>query len=146
MKRITLLLCSAALLSSCSVTESMKTSQRKLNRQAETNAMNTKVVNKPILADLEVGPKRELSTYKTTNKDIAGSMIMSGGSEGKKGGFLMSASEGMKNEAKNRAQFKFMEDFKCDYLVDPIYKIETESTSGSTTIYISVEVSAYPAF
>jgi hypothetical protein len=38
-----------------------------------------------------------------------------------------------------------MSEHKCDYLVDPIYKIDTESKSTSDTIRIKVEIFAYPA-
>lgn len=146
MKKLILFLAAGSLLASCSVTTSMKTSQRKLNRQAEANATSARVVNKPILADLDVALKREITTFKTTNKDIAGTMLLNtGGGSSKKGNILATASEGMKNEAKNRAQFQFMAEHKCDYLVDPIYKIETESTSEATIVNITVEVSAYPA-
>lgn len=140
-----LLLC-AIVITACSPTSNLKTSQKKLNRQAEMNATSSKLVNKPILAELEISMKRATSTYKTTNIDIANSIITSGSSDRKKSGFLIPATESIKNEARNRAQFKFMDDFKCDYLVDPIYKIETESTSESSIITISVEISAFPAF
>jgi hypothetical protein len=133
MRKLFALMLAGSLLASCSVTSSLKTSQRKMNRQAEANANSAKVVNKPILADLEVEMKRATTTYKTTNKDIGGTMfINTGGSSSKKGNILATASEGMKNEAKSRAQFQFMADHKCDYLVDPIYKIETESTSEAS--------------
>lgn len=146
MKKLILLMVAGSFLSSCAVTSSMKTSQRKLSRQAEANANSAKVVNKPILADLEVALKRETTIFKTTNKDIAGTMLLNtGGSSSQKGNILATASEGMKNEAKNRAQFQFMGDHKCDYLVDPIYKIETESTSETNIVNITVEVSAFPA-
>ena len=146
MKKIYFLLLNVILLSSCAVNSNLKTTQRKMNRQAETSTTNTKLVNKPILADLEVGLKRETTTFKTTSQDIANSILMSGSSESKNRNFLVSASESMKNEARNRAQFKFMEEYKCDYLIDPIYKIETESQSGSSIVNITVEVYAYPAF
>lgn len=146
MRKLFALMLAGSMLASCSVTSSLKTSQRKMNRQAEANANSAKVVNKPILADLEVDMKRATTTYKTTNKDIGGTMfINTGGSSSKKGNILATASEGMKNEAKSRAQFQFMAEHKCDYLVDPIYKIETESTSEANIVNITVEVSAYPA-
>ncbi len=146
MKKAITFIFTITLLASCNVvTNSLKTSQRKINRQVETNAINTRLVNKPILAELEIGIERITSIYKTTNQDIANSVIMSGQSDSKKSTFLTTASESMKNEAKNRAQFKFIEDNKCDYVVDPIYKIETESTSGSSIVTITVEIAAYPA-
>lgn len=132
--------------SSCSVTSSLKTSQSKLNRQAEANVNSSKLVNKPLVADLTVSTERKQLIYKTTNVDMANSLIMvAGQSSKKKGNTLFSASESMKQEALNRAQFQFMMDFKCDYLIDPIYKVETESQSGSKIISITVDLSAYPA-
>lgn len=148
MKVIFLLVGSAILISSCSVTTSMKTSQRKLNRQAEVNATGSKVINKPIVAEVVVSKERKTTIYKTTNKDMANSLILvsgSGNKKRKKGSLLFSASENMKNEAQNRAQFQFMSEHQCDYLVDPLYKVDVESTSESKIINITVEVSAYPA-
>jgi len=132
--------------SSCSVTTSLKTSQSKLNRQAEASANSSKLVNKPLVADLTISTERKQLVYKTTNVDMANSVIMVAGQNGKKkSSSLFTASESMKEEALNRAQFQFMMDFKCDYLIDPIYKVETESQSGSKMISITVELSAYPA-
>ena len=147
MKKLIILSLVVGTISSCTVTSSSyKTSQRRLNRQPEANAASTQLVNKPILADLEVGSKRETSTLKTTNLEINSTTITDGSNKKSNSGMFVSAGEGMKNEAKYRAQFKFMDDLKCDYIVDPIYKIETEATSGSSVVNISVEVSGYPAF
>lgn len=125
----------------------MKSQQKRLNRPAEGNADKVSVINKPILADLEVLQLRLTAVYKTTNEDISSSMVISSSSESnsKRKKFLVSATESMKNEAVNRAQFYFMEQNKCDYLVDPIYKVETETESGSSIVNITVTVSAFPA-
>ncbi|MFN5213520.1 MAG: hypothetical protein ACK5DY_02795 [Bacteroidota bacterium] len=133
-------------ISSCSVTTKLKTTQQKLNRQSEANASNAKVLNKPIVADLDVAMKREKTIYKCTSLDINNSVVSGSSTPSKKNSFLISSIESMRNEVKNRSQFKFMEDFKCDYVVDPIYKIETETLSGSSVINFTVEISAYPAF
>lgn len=147
MKSILFLLGSVFLISSCSITSSLKTSQRKINRQVEVDASGSSLINKPIVADVSVSTDRKITVYKTTNQDMVNSLILVSGTDQKKkkSDLLFSASQNMKNEAQNRAQFQFMEEHQCDYLVDPIYKVDVESTSGSKIVNITVEVSAYPA-
>jgi hypothetical protein len=138
MKNLYFILC-AALISSCSVSTKIKTKQNRMNRQAEANAMTTRVVSKPILADIKVGESRVQTTLKTSNQEILG--VNEIPKE-----LLGAQAEYIKNEATNRAQFKFMAEQNCDYLVDPIYQYETETVEGSSLISITIEISAYPAY
>lgn len=138
MKNLYFILC-AALISSCSVSTKVKTKQNRMNRQAEANAMTTRVVSKPILADIKVGESRVQTTLKTSNQEILG--VNEVPKE-----LLGAQAEFIKNEATNRAQFKFMAEQNCDYLVDPIYQYETETVEGSSLVSISIEISAYPAY
>ena len=133
--------------SSCTISSRFKTSEKYVNRQAEASASDARLINKPILADLEVKMERAKTNYAVTNKEIGtSSMVLSGNSRSKSGGNVFSTPEDyFKNEAKKRAQFQFMSEHKCDYLVDPIYKIDTEAKSSSDTLWIRIEILAFPA-
>jgi hypothetical protein len=144
---VTILILITLFTSSCSVTSRLKTSEKYVNRQAEASANDAKLVNKPILADLEVSLVRAKTNYSVTNKEIGNSTMVlpSQGKSKSKGALLAGPDEFYKSEAKKRAQFQFMADHKCDYLVDPIYLIETEAESNSDIVVIKVEVVAFPA-
>jgi hypothetical protein len=144
---VTILILFTLFTSSCSVTSRLKTSEKYVNRQAEASANDAKLVNKPILADLEVSLVRAKTNYSVTNKEIGNSTMVlpSQGKSKSKGALLTGPDEFYKSEAKKRAQFQFMADHKCDYLVDPIYLIETEAESNSDIVVIKVEVVAFPA-
>ena len=148
MKYTTLLfVLSIVTFSSCTVVTRLKTSEKYVNRQAEASGSDAKLINKPILADLEVSMERLKSNISVTNKEIgSSSMVLSSQGRSQGGGRSISTvEEYYKNEAKKRAQFQFMSEHKCDYLVDPIYKIDTESKSSSDTMLIKVEILAFPA-
>jgi hypothetical protein len=133
--------------SSCSVSSRLKTSEKYVNRQAEASANDAKLINKPILADLEVSLVRAKTNYSVTNKEIGTSTMVlpNQGKSKSKGALLAGPDEYYKSEAKKRAQFQFMSEHKCDYLVDPIYLIETEAESNSDVVVIKVEIVAFPA-
>lgn len=149
MKRsVSLLACFSLLLFSCTTTSVLLTTQqKKLNRAAEANVDKAVVLNKPMVADLDVRMNRDTVIYKTNSGDISNTSILTTlpASTGQGAPILVSASESMKDEAVNRAQFYFLEQKKCDYIVDPIYKVETESKTGSSVVDLTITVSGYPA-
>ena len=132
------------LLNSCSVTTILKSSEKSMGRQAESNGNTVALVNKPIVADLNVSLTRQTIIFKATNVELSNSSMdfqSSGNST------LVQGSElnHMKAEAKKRAQFQFMTDMECDYLVDPIYTVDVQSQSNSQVVNFQVELSAFPA-
>ena len=134
----------ALLLNSCSVTTMFKSSEKSMGRQAESNGNTVALVNKPILADLTVSMTRQSIIFTTTNLELNNSSIdiqSSGNTSLVQGGEL----NHLKSEAKKRAQFQFMKDLECDYLVDPIYTIDVQSQSSSQVVNFQVELSAFPA-
>jgi hypothetical protein len=138
---------SILMVTSCTVTSRLKTSEKYVNRQAEASGSDARLINKPILADLEVSMQRAQTNFSITNKEIgSSSIVLPNQGKSQSGGRAISTiEEYYKNEAKKRAQFQFMSEHKCDYLVDPIYKIDTESKSTSDTMRIKVEIFAFPA-
>ena len=115
-----------------------------MGRQAESNGNTVALVNKPILADLTVSMTRQSIIFTTTNLELNNSSmdIQSAGTTNMvQGGEL----NYLKGEAKKRAQFQFMKDLACDYLVDPIYTVDVQSQSNSQVVNFQVELSAFPA-
>lgn len=134
----------ALLLNSCSVTTMFKSSEKSMGRQAESNGNTVALVNKPILADLTVSMTRQSIIFTTTNLELNNSSIdiQSAGTTSLIQGGEMNY---LKGEAKKRAQFQFMKDLACDYLVDPIYTVDVQSQSNSQVVNFQVELSAFPA-
>ena len=134
----------ALLLNSCSVTTMFKSSEKSMGRQAESNGNTVALVNKPILADLTVSMTRQSIIFTTTNLELNNSSmdIQSAGTTSMVQGGEMNY---LKGEAKKRAQFQFMKDLACDYLVDPIYTVDVQSQSNSQVVNFQVELSAFPA-
>jgi hypothetical protein len=121
-----------------------KSSEKSMGRQAESNGNTVALVNKPILADLTVSMTRQSIIFTTTNLELNNSSmdIQSAGTTNMvQGGEL----NYLKGEAKKRAQFQFMKDLACDYLVDPIYTVDVQSQSNSQVVNFQVELSAFPA-
>ncbi len=138
------LLLFAVLLNSCSVTTMLRSSEKSMSRQAESNGNSVVLVNKPIVADLTVAMARQTVICNTTNLELSNStMDIQAGSKSA----IMQGGEWahLKTEAKKRAQFQFMKDFECDYLVDPIYTVDVQSQSNSEVVNFQVELSAFPA-
>jgi len=130
--------------SSCGKLSSLKTSKKKLNRQAEVGSTDAVLLQKPILAELDISPKRDTMTYNTTSADMSEALSISSKRKNRND-LLISSKEMLLREAQNRAEFAFMEEFHCDFLVDPIYKFDLEEISNSDVIVINVRVSAYAA-
>jgi len=130
--------------SSCGKLSSLKTSKKKLNRQAEVGSTDAVLLQKPILAELDISPKRDTMTYNTTSADMSEALSISSKRKNRND-LLISSKEMLLREAQNRAEFAFMEEFHCDFLVDPIYKFDLEEISNSDVIVIIVRVSAYAA-
>ncbi|MFM7722993.1 MAG: outer membrane beta-barrel protein [Bacteroidota bacterium] len=128
---------------SCSVTTSLQSTEKSMARQAESNGNSMVVVNKPLVADVSVSLTRQTLSYSTTNLEINNStteMSASRSSLSQENGLNV-----LKNEAKKRAQFQFMKDFECDFLVDPIYTVNVQSQSNSEIINFQIELTAFPA-
>ena len=132
------------LLNSCSITTVFKSNEKLMSRQAEANGNSAVLVNKPIVADLNVSMTRQNVISVCTNLDIDNS-TMDIGSTGNTGLLQINEINRYKDEAKKRAQFQFMKQFECDYLVDPIYTIDVQGQSNSEIINFTVDLSAFPA-
>jgi hypothetical protein len=132
------------ILNSCTVTTVFKSREKSMSRQAEVNGTSTVLLNKPIVADLDVSMTRQTVTTVSTNLEMDNS-TMELQPKGNSTITQHSVLNYYRVEAKNRAQFEFMKQFECDYLVDPIYTIDVTSQSNSETITYSVELSAFPA-
>lgn len=141
-KELLFVVITSLMFGACTVTSKLKTTERNLNRQAEANANTPPVINKPILADLDISMTRATVEYKTTNVDMGVSTIET---KGKKTSAITTGLSSLKNEAKNRAQFFFMSEHNCDFLIDPIYTVQVESVSESNVVNFTVTISAFPA-
>lgn len=144
MRKITLFTLAAAMLASCATNTSTRSTQRKMTRQATGNSSNLDVLMRPVLADVTIGEKREVFVYTTTSEDMSTALYL-GGSKKNGDDIFVSSREVMKKEAENRAQFAFLEEYKCDFLIDPIYMFSLENSSEDNTVKIKVQVAAYTA-
>lgn len=144
MRKLLLFCTAAAALASCATNTSTRSTQRKMTRQASANSSNLDVLMRPVLADVTISEKREVFVYTTTSEDMSTALYLGGG---KKRGddIFVSSREVMKKEAEHRAQFAFIEEYKCDFLIDPIYLFSLENSSEDNTVKIKVQVSAYTA-
>ncbi len=144
MLKLILITIAATMLGSCVTNSSTRSTQRKMTRQATANATNLGVLMRPVLADVTIGEKREVLVYTTTSEDMSTALYLGGG---KKRGedIFVSSRELMKKEAENRAQFAFLEEYKCDFLIDPIYLFSLENSSEDNTVKIKVQVAAFTA-
>lgn len=132
------------LLNSCTITTVFKSREKSMSRLAEVNGNSTVLLNKPIVAELNVSMTRQSVTSVSTNIEMDDATVEY---QPKTSSTLIQNAELIRyrNEAKKRAQFEFMKQYECDYLVDPIYTIDVTSQSNSETITYSVELSAFPA-
>ncbi|MFM9005814.1 MAG: hypothetical protein ACKOSR_09980 [Flavobacteriales bacterium] len=144
MRKLLFLTMTAAMLGSCATNTSTRSTQRKMTRPATGTSSNLDVLMRPVLADVTISDKREVFVYTTSSEDMSTALYLGGGK--KKGDELfVSSREVMKKEAENRAQFAFLEEYKCDFLIDPIYLFQLENSSEDNTVKIKVQVSAYTA-
>jgi hypothetical protein len=144
MRKLIFISVAATMLASCATNTSTRSTQRKMTRQASGNASNLDVLMRPVLADVTISEKREVFVYTTTSEDMSTALYLSG--DKKKGNdIFVSSREVMKKEAENRAQFAFLEEYKCDFLIDPIYLFQLENSSEDNTVKIKVQVSAFTA-
>jgi hypothetical protein len=72
-------------------------------------------------------------TYNTTSADMSEALSISSKRKNRND-LLISSKEMLLREAQNRAEFAFMEEFHCDFLVDPIYKFDLEEISSILNI------------
>jgi hypothetical protein len=144
MRKLILFTLAASMLASCATNTSTRSTQRKMTRPASGNSGNLDVLMRPVLADVTISEKREVFVYTTTSEDMSTALYLNG--DKKKGqDIFVSSREIMKKEAENRAQFAFLEEYKCDFLIDPIYLFQLENSSEDNTVKIKVQVSAYTA-
>ncbi len=144
MRKLILFSLAAAMLGSCATNTSTRSTQRKMTRPATGTSSNLDVLMRPVLADVTISEKREVFVYTTSSEDMSTALYLGGGK--KKGEELfVSSREVMKKEAENRAQFAFLEEYKCDFLIDPIYLFQLENSSEDNTVKIKVQVAAYTA-
>lgn len=115
-----------------------------MTRQATGNSSNLDVLMRPVLADVTISEKREVFVYTTTSEDMSTALYL-GGSKKNGDDIFVSSREIMRKEAEHRAQFAFLEEYKCDFLIDPIYLFSLENSSEDNTVKIKVQVSAYTA-
>ena len=144
MRKLIILSMAAAMLGSCATNTSTRSTQRKMTRPATGTSSNLDVLMRPVLADVTISEKREVFVYTTTSEDMSTALYL-GGSKKRGDDIFVSSREVMKKEAENRAQFAFLEEYKCDFLIDPIYLFQLENSSEDNTVKIKVQVSAYTA-
>jgi hypothetical protein len=145
MQKLILFTLVAATLASCATNTSTRSTQRKMTRPASSNSGNLDVLMRPVLADVSISEKREVFVYTTTSEDMSTALYLGGDKKRGNDNIFVSSREIMKKEAENRAQFAFLEEFKCDFLIDPIYLFQLENSSEDNTVKIKVQVSAYTA-
>jgi hypothetical protein len=144
MRKLILFSIAAAMLGSCATNTSTRSTQRKMIRPATGTSSNLDVLMRPVLADVTISEKREVFVYTTTSEDMSTALYL-GRSKKRGDDIFISSREVMKREAENRAQFAFLEEYKCDFLIDPIYLFQLENSSEDNTVKIKVQVSAYAA-
>ena len=144
MRKLITISIAAALLGSCATNTSTRSTQRKMIRPATGTSSNLDVLMRPVLADVTISEKREVFVYTTTSEDMSTALYL-GRSKKRGDDIFISSREVMKREAENRAQFAFLEEYKCDFLIDPIYLFQLENSSEDNTVKIKVQVSAYAA-
>jgi hypothetical protein len=144
MRKLIIISMAAAMLSSCATNTSTRSTQRKMIRPATGTSSNLDVLMRPVLADVTISEKREVFVYTTTSEDMSTALYL-GRSKKRGDDIFISSREVMKREAENRAQFAFLEEYKCDFLIDPIYLFQLENSSEDNTVKIKVQVSAYAA-
>jgi len=144
MRKLIFISVAATMLASCATNTSTRSTQRKMIRPATGTSSNLDVLMRPVLADVSISEKREVFVYTTTSEDMSTALYL-GGSKKRGDDIFVSSREVMKKEAENRAQFAFLEEYKCDFLIDPIYLFQLENSSEDNTVKIKVQVSAYTA-
>jgi len=129
MKKLFLFLILAIALSSCSevVTNAItfKDKSSTLRRDADIRVNGPQVITKPMLANLDVNMERKKTVFNTTANVVEGKV-------------------NAKKEAEQKAEFRFLEEHQCDFVMDPYFETEINYNEGDIFYRISVTLSGLP--
>jgi len=90
-----------------------------LKRDSDIKVTGPQVVTKPMLANLDVDMERKKSTFSTTIS-------------------LGVGKEAARKEAEQKAEFRFLEEHQCDFVMDPYFDTDISYTDGDGFYRISV--------
>lgn len=90
-----------------------------LKRDSDIKVTGPQVVTKPILANLDVNMERKKTIFNTT---IA----------------LSAGKEAARKEAEQKAEFRFLEEHQCDFVMDPYLETDISYNEGDAFYRISV--------
>jgi len=127
MKKFPYLLVFLALLTqSCAtIITAFKTTHSTLKRPSDVVVAGPHVVTKPILANLDINMERKTSTFSTTVLIIEGR-------------------ERARKEAEQKAEFRFLEEHQCDFVLDPYLETEISYKEGDEFFRINVKITGLP--
>jgi hypothetical protein len=124
MKKILIYLILAHFLQSCApvtttVSISSKDRLSTLRRDSDIKVTGPQVVTKPILANLDVGMERKKTIFNITIS-------------------LGVGKENARKEAEQKAEFRFLEEHQCDFVMDPYFDTDISYSEGDAFYRISV--------
>lgn len=127
MKKTNILILSIALLSqSCAtISTTFKHTFSTLRRPSDIVVSAPQVVTKPILANLDIDMEKKKTSFNTTIP-------------------ISESREFARKEAEQKAEFRFLEEHQCDFVLDPYLETEISYVEGDEYYRVSVKVTGLP--